>query len=337
MIGDESKVRWFGIFGSKEIVYEKLENLKQQRAKSLRTEGFNPIARYAVAGRSDDFRKYETFLGKKEVMPAFLELDSSGQPVNEVPLSTILERHVPKHLWGRFVPLGYLDDWNNQVNVDYTNGNDTNSVIISEVISLNKDGEQNAIDLFSLNIVIFCDKALLYNADWVFPYSGKINHVKRNEVFICYARADSDIVNELKDSLTILKRNHSKIEYWYDGMIQTGKKWRDEVKLHLQRAKVAILMVSEAFLRSEFIYYTELPELLKAAENTEASIIWVPVTHSQVNEVTIKNEDGSTKICIADYQCVCEPENPLRAMSLNERNKVYISICQDIKRAYKIL
>jgi len=161
------------------------------------------------------------------------------------------------------------------------------------------------------------------------------NIMLRNEVFISYTHSDSDILEELKVSLNALKRSHDEIIYWYDGMIETGQKWNDEIKLHIKKAKIAILMISEAFLVSDFVYYEELPELLKAAENEEAIIIWVPVEISQVKSIKLKNDKG-LEICIADYQSVCDPKKPLRDMKPNERKKVYISICSDIKKAYGI-
>jgi|GEM_PF-1126057 len=162
--------------------------------------------------------------------------------------------------------------------------------------------------------------------------------LRRTEVFISYKRdEDDDILNELKVSLDVLKRSHDEITYWYDGMINTGQKWYDEIKQHLQKSKVAILLVSEAFLASDFIYYEELPELLQATENEDATIIWIPVSDSQVDSIKIKNEDKNIEVCIADYQAACNPKKPLRDMTLSERKKIYSSICQDIKKAYGII
>lgn len=161
--------------------------------------------------------------------------------------------------------------------------------------------------------------------------------MNRNEVFISYKRdEDDDILQELKTSLDVLKRNHDEIIYWYDGLIDTGQKWFDEIKLHLQKSRVAILLVSEAFLASDFIYNEELPELLQAAENENATIIWIPVSDSQVSSTIIRNKDKGVEVCISDYQAACDPKKPLRSMSPNERKNVYRAICNDLKKAYGI-
>ena len=153
--------------------------------------------------------------------------------------------------------------------------------------------------------------------------------LRRTEVFISYKRdEDYDIFKELKVSLDVLKRSNDVIKYWYDGMIGTGQKWYDEIKLHLKNSKVAILLVSEAFLTSDFIFYEELPELLQAAENENATIIWIPVSTSQVERIKVKNVEKGIEVRIADYQAACDPKKPLRDMQPSERKKY---ICPYVK------
>jgi hypothetical protein len=43
------------------------------------------------------------------------------------------------------------------------------------------------------------------------------------------------------------------IEYWHDGMISPGQKWRDEITVSIEKAQIAVLLVSADFLASDFI------------------------------------------------------------------------------------
>jgi len=156
----------------------------------------------------------------------------------------------------------------------------------------------------------------------------------RNEVFICYKHDDKDIADELKEILKILGRNNSGIEFWYDGMLEMGQDWKENIKLHLQKAKVAILLVSNSFLASDFIYDEELPEILRAAKTEGPYVIWIPVTHALVNETPIVSKERGINIYISDFQAACDPKKPLREMSLNERQAVYNNIAKQIKKVY---
>jgi len=94
-------------------------------------------------------------------------------------------------------------------------------------------------------------------------------------------------------------------------------------------------MVSPDFLASDFVHCVELPDLLQAAENEHATIMWVPIGYALVNSTRIKCKNGK-EICINDYQAVCDPKKPLQEMSVPERAKTYIKLCENIKYCFGI-
>ncbi len=100
-------------------------------------------------------------------------------------------------------------------------------------------------------------------------------------VFVSYASYDNKSddpekrwLDRLLQFLKPLNLDQS-ISIWADTELQTGENWKSEIRVAIERAKVAILLVSPAFLASDFIRTKELPQLLQNAippdqDNVEA-------------------------------------------------------------------
>ncbi len=150
----------------------------------------------------------------------------------------------------------------------------------------------------------------------------KPQKVERNQVFISYSHKDKEWLEKLQTFLKSLERNGS-IATWDDRRIQAGDEWRKEIEKALASAKVAVLLVSQDFLASDFIHENELPPLLDAAENEGLTIIWVPISHSTYQDSPIEK-----------YQAAHEPNHPLDSLSASEQNKALVEICKKIKKAF---
>lgn len=141
----------------------------------------------------------------------------------------------------------------------------------------------------------------------------------RNLVFISYSHKDSEWLEKLKIMLKPLVRNRT-ISTWSDRDIEVGQKWEREIESALLRTKVAVMLVSDNFLASDFIADNELPPLLKGAEEGGTKIIWVPISACLVDETDI----GS-------YQAALSPGTPLDSMSESDAKTALASVCKKIK------
>lgn len=65
------------------------------------------------------------------------------------------------------------------------------------------------------------------------------------------------------------------VERWDDTLIDPGSNWREEIKVAIESAKVAILIVSADFLASDFIVNNEIPlKMHCAADNDYDRIVY---------------------------------------------------------------
>lgn len=102
-------------------------------------------------------------------------------------------------------------------------------------------------------------------------------------LFVSYAHEDKKWLLDLRKWLKPLERKDL-IKIWDDRNIESGDKWQSEIEASLNDAKVALLLVSQHFVDSEFIANEELPRLLEAAETRGVKILWIAVDVSIVED-----------------------------------------------------
>ncbi len=148
---------------------------------------------------------------------------------------------------------------------------------------------------------------------------------ERRHVFISYSHADRDWVERLKRMMAPLLRGSSlELRLWDDSQIEAGSKWREVIETALAQAKVALLLVSDHFLASEFVMGEEVPRLLAAAEAEGVRVLWVSLTACLVEETEIHQ-----------HQAVLPPGRPLDQMAEAEVKEALKTIGLEIRKALK--
>jgi hypothetical protein len=145
-------------------------------------------------------------------------------------------------------------------------------------------------------------------------------------VFISYSHKESAWLKELMTSLAP-RMNRGAVSVWTDEAIAPGDLWHDQINHALARTKVAVLMVSRYFFASSFIMKDELPIIMEAAKRGELKLLWVPVTHSSVDETDINK-----------YQAlggpVITPDTPLDSLDSSKLNLALETVAKQIVAAY---
>ena len=84
-------------------------------------------------------------------------------------------------------------------------------------------------------------------------------------VFISYSHKDEEWKDRLVTHLGVLERE-GLLDLWDDRKIESGDDWRPEIEKAINKASIAILMISANFLTSKFILDEEVPKFLARRE-----------------------------------------------------------------------
>ncbi len=85
--------------------------------------------------------------------------------------------------------------------------------------------------------------------------------MSKPSVFVSYSHRDREWKDRLVHHLEVLERE-GQLEVWEDNRIPASADWRVEIEGAIGRARVAVLLMSVDFLRSDFIRTKEVPEFL---------------------------------------------------------------------------
>jgi hypothetical protein len=92
------------------------------------------------------------------------------------------------------------------------------------------------------------------------------------EVFVSYSHRDEALRRALEDHLALLRRQ-GVISVWHDRRISAGTEWAGQIDEHLASAGVILLLVSSAFLASDYAYDKELSRALERHQAGQARVI----------------------------------------------------------------
>ena len=107
-------------------------------------------------------------------------------------------------------------------------------------------------------------------------------------VFVSYNHDDSRYAKELDEELRFLNASTG-IVLWDDSQIPPGTNWRDEIKVKLQSAEAAILLISNRYLGSKFCLYEAkllakvLPDRVCPLLVSEADL----ATHPEIAQIQV--------------------------------------------------
>ena len=91
-------------------------------------------------------------------------------------------------------------------------------------------------------------------------------------LFYSYAHTDERLFNKLTNHLSLLNKQ-GLITQWHDHNISAGADKADQINHYINTAHIILLLISPAFLASDYYYTTEMKRALERHEAGEARII----------------------------------------------------------------
>ena len=156
------------------------------------------------------------------------------------------------------------------------------------------------------------------------------------KIFVSYSHQDPKALQQLLRFLEPLGRE-GLITNWTDKQIRPGEDWHAKIDEVLATATVAVLLVSQDFLNSDFIFGTELPRILARADAGEATVLAVFLKpFDKALEITFIDRRGvKRKDKITRLQGFGTPDQPLSEFSPAKRDRVYNQLAQRLRELAK--
>jgi TIR domain len=122
-------------------------------------------------------------------------------------------------------------------------------------------------------------------------------------VFVSYSHRDSRYVKngDLLDYLSGLKNDN--VEFWWDERIETGEAWDERIRTEIANTDIALVLVSQAFLNSQYCQNVEIRAFLEARKANGLRIFpvilspcdwqsyaWLSATQVQPRRGTVETE-----------------------------------------------
>jgi len=96
--------------------------------------------------------------------------------------------------------------------------------------------------------------------------------VKPPVIFISYARDNLDYATKLREQFKILERDH-RCKVWWDPELRPGDGFEKKIKDAIDQCSLAILFISGAFLKSDFINEKEVPWIREREDAGLATVV----------------------------------------------------------------
>lgn len=153
-------------------------------------------------------------------------------------------------------------------------------------------------------------------------------------VFVSYSHRDRDAkaLQQLQRFLTPLERD-GVVSVWADTELKGGDDWKQEIFQALADATVAVLLISQDFLASDFVTREEMPRILQREAEGRLTVLPVFLSPSSVADVGFPDPrtSGRSRILLSKFQGFGGPQEPLASLDWAARERIYTDLARQLR------
>jgi pimeloyl-ACP methyl ester carboxylesterase len=163
------------------------------------------------------------------------------------------------------------------------------------------------------------DRKLIEELDAIFTPAAR----QANRIFVSYSHKDLAWLDRFGVMIKpYLREAEAELDFWDDRRLEAGQHWDSDIRQALDRAGVAVALVSADFLASSYVVDCELPAMIKAAKGGELQLLWIYVASAGWEETALK-----------DFQATHDTKVPLAALPPAQQDEILKSVARQTKAA----
>jgi formylglycine-generating enzyme required for sulfatase activity len=148
--------------------------------------------------------------------------------------------------------------------------------------------------------------------------TGKQRPNKPSLIYISSSRRDNWWVQAVRSRLGPLESRYG-VALWTEAQIASGRQWERDVSDAIDRAKVAIVLLSPAYLASEMRMHDELQRLVERARKGSLYLAWTCVERCDWKQTPLEG-----------IQAVHDPDKPLTNLTLKDQERALAQLAAQV-------
>jgi internalin A len=153
------------------------------------------------------------------------------------------------------------------------------------------------------------------------PGTGSTSAPRTAKAFVSYSHKDKDWLDKIRKFIAPRGAFGSEaLDLWDDTRIPAGSEWFEEIDQAIRQSAYSILLASQDFLDSEFIWKHEVPKLIEMRAKGHV-VFWIPVRPSL-----------TARTVLGKLQAVSDPGKPLSTLSEPEQETALVKIAETIDK-----